>query len=105
MFKYAQEIRYLLCNNTKDVPQTTTLPYFSSIFGAFMATFRFSIPNFWCFCAFVFYSERPSKEKIRFCLLFLVFALWNTFTTYWIYNASLFGAVAAVCVNSILMAV
>ena len=44
------------------------------------------------------------KKRFAFVYSFLVFALWNIFTTYWIYNASLFGAVAAVCVNSILMA-
>ena len=54
MFKYAQEIRYLLCNNTKDVPQTTTLPYFSSIFGAFMATSGFPLLIFGAFVPLFF---------------------------------------------------
>ena len=44
------------------------------------------------------------KKRFAFVYSFLVFALWNIFTTYWIYNASLFGAVAAICINSILMA-
>ena len=60
------------------------------IFGAFMPLF--------------FILKDLQKKRFAFVYSFLVFALWNTFTTYWIYNASLFGAVAAVCVNSILMA-
>ena len=62
---------------------------------------------FLIFGAFVpiFFVIHDLKEK-RFVFIysFLIFALWNSFTTYWIYNASLFGAVAAICVNSILMA-
>lgn len=60
------------------------------IFGAFVPLF--------------FILKDLQKKRFAFVYSFLVFALWNTFTTYWIYNASLFGAVAAVCVNSILMA-
>jgi len=60
------------------------------IFGAFVPLF--------------FILKDLQKKRFAFFYFFLVFALWNTFTTYWIYNASLFGAIAAVCVNSILMA-
>ena len=60
------------------------------IFGAFVPLF--------------FILKDLQKKRFAFVYSFLVFALWNSFTTYWIYNASLFGAVAAVCVNSILMA-
>ena len=60
------------------------------IFGAFVPLF--------------FILKDLQKKRFAFVYSFLVFALWNTLTTYWIYNASLFGAVAAVCVNSILMA-
>ncbi len=60
------------------------------IFGAFVPLF--------------FILKDLQKKRFAFVYSFLVFALWNIFTTYWIYNASLFGAVAAVCVNSILMA-
>ena len=60
------------------------------IFGAFVPLF--------------FILKDLQKKRFAFIYSFLVFALWNAFTTYWIYNASLFGAVAAVFVNSILMA-
>tara|TARA_Y100000991_G_scaffold101043_1_gene76187 strand:- start:2875 stop:4443 length:1569 start_codon:yes stop_codon:yes gene_type:complete len=60
------------------------------IFGAFVPIF------------FVIHDIR--KKRFVFIYSFLIFALWNLFTTYWIYNASLFGAVAAICINSILMA-
>ena len=60
------------------------------IFGAFVPLF--------------FILKDLQKKRFAFVYSFLVFALWNAFTTYWIYNASLFGAVAAVFVNSILMA-
>ena len=40
---------------------------------------------------------------MAFVYSFLVFAIWNSLTTYWIYNATLFGAIAAIIVNSILM--
>ena len=60
------------------------------IFGAFMPLF--------------FILKDLQNKRFAFFYSFLVFTLWNTFTTYWIYNASLFGAIAAVSVNSILMA-
>ena len=60
------------------------------IFGAFVPLF--------------FILKDLQKKRFAFVYSFLVFALWNSFTTYWIYNASLFGAIAAVFVNSILMA-
>ena len=47
-------------------------------------------------------ENAPNKKQV-FLYAFIVFALWNTGTTYWIYHASLFGAVAAVVVNSLLM--
>ena len=59
------------------------------------------------FSAFVplfFVVKDLQKKRFAFVYSFLVFALWNSFTTYWIYYASLFGVVAAVCVNSFLMA-
>ena len=60
------------------------------IFGAYVPLF--------------FVLEGLSKKRSAFIYSFFVFVLWNIFTTYWIYNASLFGAVAAVLVNSFLMA-
>ena len=60
------------------------------IFGAFVPLF--------------FVLEGLSKKRSAFTYSFFVFVIWNVFTTYWIYNASLFGAVAAILVNSFLMA-
>ena len=60
------------------------------IFGAFVPLF--------------FVLEGLIKKRSAFLYSFIVFVLWNIFTTYWIYNASLFGAIAAVLVNSFLMA-
>lgn len=47
--------------------------------------------------------ENALNKKQVFFYSFIVFALWNIGTTYWIYHATLFGVVAAVLVNSILM--
>ena len=49
-----------------------------------------------------------SKEKNRgrkvFWYSFLAFFIFNAITTYWVYHATLFGAIAAFLVNAILMA-
>ncbi len=47
-------------------------------------------------------ENAPNKKQVFFYSL-LVFVLWNFGTTYWIYHASLFGVIAAILVNSILM--
>lgn len=47
-------------------------------------------------------ENTPTKKHVFF-YSFIVFALWNSGTTYWIYHASLFGVIAAVLVNSLLM--
>ena len=44
-----------------------------------------------------------TKRKVFFYAL-VVFLVWNALTTYWIWNASPFGAVAAILINSCLMA-
>lgn len=46
-------------------------------------------------------TQLSKRSKVAFT--FLVFVLWNTATTYWIVHASLFGAVMAITVNSLLM--
>ncbi len=47
--------------------------------------------------------ENATNKKQVFFHSFIVFALWNLGTTYWIYHASLFGVIAAILVNSLLM--
>ena len=43
-----------------------------------------------------------SRSKIFSCL-FLTFFVFNFLTTYWIYYATLFGAICAFVINSLLM--
>jgi len=52
----------------------------------------------------VLYENRDSN-KSSLVLLYstVVFIFWNIATTYWIYNATLFGAIAAVIIGSFLM--
>ena len=79
--------------------------------------FAFSWPGiglfpilFFAFIPLLIVEERlrnsNDKEKGRkvFWLSFLVFFIFNAITTYWIYHATFFGAVAAFLVNATLMA-
>ena len=52
---------------------------------------------------FIIETEAENGKQI-FCFSFFAFFLFNLITTYWIYNATIFGVVAAILVNSILMA-
>ena len=49
-------------------------------------------------------STHPKKGRIVFCYSFLAFFIFNAITTYWVYHATLFGAIAAFLVNASLMA-
>ncbi|MEC8852978.1 MAG: apolipoprotein N-acyltransferase, partial [Bacteroidota bacterium] len=49
-------------------------------------------------------SNDKKKGRIFFWLSFLAFFIFNAITTYWIYHATLFGAIAAFLVNATLMA-
>ena len=52
----------------------------------------------------VLYENRDSnKSSLALLYSTLVFVFWNIATTYWIYNATLFGAIAAVVIGSFLM--
>lgn len=44
------------------------------------------------------------KPSYLFGYSFLAFLVWNSFTTYWIVHATLFGVIMAVLINSLLMA-
>lgn len=52
-----------------------------------------------------FIDEMCQKKEVRhgWIYFFLYFFFWNLFTTYWIYHASLAGAIAAILVNSLFM--
>lgn len=51
------------------------------------------------------YDNRTANRSIQaFFWSYLVFFIWNFFTTYWIYNATLFGAAAAIFINALFMA-
>ena len=49
-------------------------------------------------------SEDNRKGRKVFWLSFLAFFIFNAITTYWVYHATLFGAIAAFLVNATLMA-
>jgi len=52
----------------------------------------------------VLYEQRDAHKSGQvFLYAFFSFIIWNILTTYWIYNATLFGAFAAVLINSFLM--
>ena len=48
--------------------------------------------------------QNKGKGGQLFLLSLLSFALWNTLTTYWIYNSTPVGGIAAIVLNSIFMA-
>ena len=51
-----------------------------------------------------FWEKRNENSGFSiFWYIFLGFAIWNTLTTYWIYNSTLEGAIAAVFLNSLFM--
>lgn len=50
------------------------------------------------------YCEKKSGRRL-FWTSYFAFLLWNLLTTWWIYNASLFGAVSAIVCNALFMAV
>lgn len=52
-----------------------------------------------------FYTHHENKGGRKlFWISYLVFLLWNFLTTWWIYNASLFGAISAIVCNALFMA-
>ncbi|GAB4278573.1 MAG: apolipoprotein N-acyltransferase [Marinilabiliales bacterium] len=53
-----------------------------------------------------FYENRKNYRSVQvFLYAYIAFFIWNLINTWWIYYASLFGAVAAVVLNSLFMAV
>ena len=88
------------------------MPYFlASILSAFLLTIAwptngYAVPIFFAFVPIFIVQEWMLKQPsvYFFVFSFLCFLLWNLFTTWWIYNASIGGAVMAILANSILMA-
>ncbi len=51
------------------------------------------------------YNNKDKYRSVRaFQYSFITFLVWNTLTIWWIYNSTLFGVVAAIIINSFLMA-
>ena len=51
-----------------------------------------------------FWENRADNSRFSiFWYCFPVFAIWNLLTTYWIYNSTLEGAIAAIFLNSLFM--
>jgi apolipoprotein N-acyltransferase len=51
-----------------------------------------------------FYHNPQRKSRQLFFLFYLSFLIWNLLTTWWVYNATAFGAAAAIICNSLFMA-
>ncbi|MDO4881604.1 MAG: apolipoprotein N-acyltransferase [Capnocytophaga sp.] len=49
------------------------------------------------------YNLRNAKNSYVFFLSYLSFLIWNAFTTWWIWNSTIIGALFAILVNSLLM--
>lgn len=58
---------------------------------------------FFAFVPIFIILEKRLTQKSTFFYSLIAFIVWNTLTTYWIWNASPFGCVAAILVNSLLM--
>lgn len=58
---------------------------------------------FFAFIPIFIVLEKRLSLKTTFLYSLLAFVVWNTLTTYWIWNASPFGCIAAILVNSLLM--
>ena len=53
-----------------------------------------------------FWESRADNSRFSiFWYSFLSFVLWNILTTYWIYNSTLVGAIAAIFLNSLFMSI
>jgi len=59
---------------------------------------------FFAFVPLLILEKEAINGKQVFFFSFLVFFVFNTVTTYWVYHATFFGAIAAFLINSFLMA-
>ena len=59
---------------------------------------------FFAFVPLLVLEEEAKSTKTIFLYSFLCFLIFNTITTYWVYHATLFGAIAAFTINAFLMA-
>jgi len=71
------------------------------------ATGSFAPLLFVAFVPLLFIEDLLSSQKKKgtFRYAYLSFFLWNLISTWWIYNASLFGAIMAIVCNSLFMAI
>ena len=54
---------------------------------------------------YIYETRSKNKSVVLWGYAAITFALWNIFTTYWIYNAALVGIISAVIVNTLLMTI
>ncbi|HSH52739.1 MAG TPA: hypothetical protein VK982_13525, partial [Bacteroidales bacterium] len=52
---------------------------------------------------YLYQSRKQNKSVVLYGYAALTFSVWNILTTYWIHNATILGAVAAIIVNTFLM--
>ena len=89
-------MRYLSCNNTKDVSHYIISHTFWFASLGCLACGRFSVSTLYCFCTIITAGNELQKRKSVFAHTFLAFMLWNILTTFWIVHATWFGVMMAV---------
>ena len=57
------------------------------------------------FCPLLYLAENSSKKSAYFWHVFLALLTWNACTTWWIWNSTDIGSVAAIIANSLLMCI
>ncbi|MFC4231783.1 apolipoprotein N-acyltransferase [Parasediminibacterium paludis] len=55
------------------------------------------------FVPLLFVADAIVKKNVFFCFSFLALCIWNTSTTWWIWNSTDVGSIAAIIANSVLM--
>ena len=83
--------------------------FFYVILSGLLFAFSWPDAGFYLFVFFAFIpllilAENEKKSSSVFLYAFFSFLIFNIITTYWIYHATLFGAVSAFVINSLLMA-
>ena len=95
-------MRYLSCNNTKDVSHYIISSTFWLLLWAAWPVEVFLF-TFIAFVPLLLWNELQKRKSV-FAHTFLAFLLWNILTTFWIVHATWFGVMMAVLINSLLMA-
>ncbi len=77
------------------------------LFSMAWPTYGFPLFLFFAFVPLFLIEERQIKKasKLFFLKIYLAFFIWNLLKTWWIWNATAFGGVFAILVNSLLMTI